>query len=48
MKNDPKSKDFMKRIPASVIDKAVEHAVQRMQQNKSPYAEEGEKFAVPK
>jgi hypothetical protein len=38
----------MKRIPASVIDKAVEHAVQRMQQNKSPYAEEGEKFAVPK
>ena len=48
MRNDPKSKDFMKRIPASVIDKAVEHAVQRMQQNKSPYAEEGEKFAVPK
>lgn len=48
MKNDPKSKDFMKRIPTSIIDKAVEHAVQRMQQNKSPYAEEGEKFSIPK
>lgn len=47
MKNDPKSKDFMRRIPSSVIDKAVEHAVQRMKQNKSPYAEPNEVMGLP-
>lgn len=47
IKNDPKSKDFMRRIPPSIIDKAVEHAVQRIKQNKSPYAGPDEVMGLP-
>ena len=39
LKNDPKAKTFMSKMPPTIIDKAVEHAVGRMKQGKSPFAD---------
>ena len=38
LKNNPDSKGFMDKIPTSIIDKAVDHAVSRMKLGKSPFA----------
>lgn len=42
MRNNPESKNFMSRMPPSIIDKAVDHAVSRMKIGKSPFADEDE------
>lgn len=47
LKGDPKSEDFMKNIPDSIIDKAVEYASSRLKQKKSPFAEANEKYSLP-
>jgi hypothetical protein len=46
-KGDPEADDFMDKLPKSIIDKAVEHAVMRMKENKSPFAEEGDVMSMP-
>lgn len=43
LKNDPKSKTFMNKMPPSIIDKAVDHAVMRMKEGKSPFVGADEK-----
>ena len=42
MRNDPKSKTFMSKLPSTIIDKAVDHAVMRMKGGKSPFADPNE------
>lgn len=39
LRNDPKSKSFMSKMPSTIIDKAVDHAVMRMNEGKSPFAD---------
>ncbi len=40
---------FMSKMPPSIIDKAVDHAVGRMQEGKSPFAsEEDQRMEAPK
>lgn len=49
MRNDPKSPQFMDKMPPSIMNKAVDHAVMRMKEGKSPFIGEGEKpVALPK
>lgn len=49
LKNDPKSKTFMNRMPPSIIEKAVDHAAARMKFGKSPFADANEPVAeMPK
>lgn len=43
LKADPQSKTFMSKIPSAIIDKAVDHAVMRIKEGKSPFIGEGEK-----
>ena len=45
MRNDPKSKTFMSKMPSTIIDKAVDHAVMRMKEGKSPFADPNEPVA---
>jgi hypothetical protein len=45
MRNDPKSKTFMSKLPSTIIDKAVDHAVMRMKEGKSPFADPNEPVA---
>ena len=45
MRNNPDSEMFMEKMPKSIMDKAVDHAVMRMKENKSPFASPEE---VPK
>jgi len=42
LRNDPSSKQFMERMPPSIMNKAVDHAVMRMKDNKSPFIQAGE------
>jgi hypothetical protein len=42
LRNDPKSKTFMSKMPSTIIDKAVDHAVMRMKDGKSPFADPNE------
>jgi len=37
IKNDIKSKTFMENMPESIMNKAIEHAVQRLKSGKSPF-----------
>jgi len=49
MKSDPKSKQFMSKMPPSIIDKAVNFASDRIKNNQSPFADPNEKpFEMPK
>jgi hypothetical protein len=47
MKADPQSKMFMEKMPRSIMDKAVDHAVMRMKENKSPFASPEEVSKMP-
>ncbi len=47
MRNNPKSKMFMEKMPPSIMDKAVDHAVMRMKEDKSPYAGPDEVSPLP-
>jgi hypothetical protein len=47
MRNDPESKTFMDKMPKSIMDKAVDHAVIRMKENKSPFASPDEIMQMP-
>jgi hypothetical protein len=47
MKADPESKMFMEKMPRSIMDKAVDHAVMRMKENKSPFASPEEVSKMP-
>jgi len=47
MRADPQSKMFMERMPKSIMDKAVDHAVMRMKENKSPFANPDEVSPMP-
>jgi hypothetical protein len=47
MKNDPGSSKFMDKLPQSIVDKAVDHAVMRMKEKKSPFAEKGDVMSMP-
>jgi hypothetical protein len=47
MRADPQSKMFMERMPKSIMDKAVDHAVTRMKENKSPFASPDEVSPMP-
>jgi hypothetical protein len=47
MKKNPEDEDFMDKLPESIIDKAVDHAVMRMKQNKSPFADDDEIMSMP-
>ena len=48
LKSDVKSKTFFQKMPESIINKAVDHAVSRMNANKSPFAGKDEVYEVPK
>jgi hypothetical protein len=49
LRNDPNSPQFMDKLPPSIMNKAVDHAVMRMKEGKSPFIEASEKPAgVPK
>lgn len=47
MRNNPESKMFMEKMPKSIMDKAVDHAVMRMKENKSPFATPEEVSPLP-
>lgn len=47
MRNNPKSNTFMEKMPPSIMDKAVDHAVMRMKEGKSPYAGPDEIMQMP-
>lgn len=47
MRNNPESKMFMEKMPKSIMDKAVDHAVMRMKENKSPFASPEEVTQLP-
>ncbi len=42
MENDPRNPDFQKRLPPSIMDKAVTFARRRLSQGKSPFRGERE------
>jgi hypothetical protein len=49
MRSDPQSQMFMEKMPKSIMDKAVDHAVMRMKEGKSPFADANEKpMQMPK
>ena len=49
LKTDPQSKTFMSRMPPAIIDKAVDHAVTRIKQGRSPFADPNDKpMELPK
>jgi hypothetical protein len=37
--NDPEDKAFMDKMPKGIIEKAVDHASQRIKDGKSPFAD---------
>lgn len=37
--NDPEDKTFMDKMPKGIIEKAVDHASQRIKEGKSPFAD---------
>jgi hypothetical protein len=37
--NDPEQQDFMDKMPKSIMNKAIEHATQRLNEGKSPFAD---------
>ena len=43
LNNDSGSSDFLKKLPPSIMDKAVDFAKQRISQSKSPYADANDK-----
>jgi hypothetical protein len=47
MRNNPDSEMFMEKMPKSIMDKAVDHAVMRMKENKSPFASPEEVTKMP-
>jgi len=47
MRNNPDSEMFMEKMPKSIMDKAVDHAVMRMKENKSPFASLEEVTKMP-
>lgn len=47
LSTDPGSKDFMDRIPQTIIEKAYDHAVMRMNEGKSPFAGPDETVEPP-
>jgi hypothetical protein len=47
MRSDPQSQMFMEKMPRSIMDKAVDHAVMRMKENKSPFAGPDEVSKMP-
>ena len=47
LNNNIKSRSFMDKMPKTIIDKAYEHAVSRIELGKSPFAEEGEAVKPP-
>ena len=47
MRNNPDSEMFMEKMPKSIMDKAVDHAVMRMKANKSPFASPEEVTKMP-
>ncbi|NBT75687.1 MAG: hypothetical protein EBT15_06925 [Betaproteobacteria bacterium] len=46
LRNDPNSPSFMEDMPPSIVNKAVDHAVLRMNEGKSPFIEDGESAAA--
>lgn len=42
LRNNPKSKTFMSKMPPGIIDKAVEHAVIRIKEGRSPFADQND------
>lgn len=48
LNNDPESSDFMDRMPPSIVEKAVDHAVTRMRNGQSPFATDGDQVEMPK
>jgi hypothetical protein len=48
LRADPAKKDFFDRIPDTIIDKAYEHAVSRINQGKSPFAGPNDRVKAPK
>lgn len=48
MRSNPKSKMFMEKMPRTIMDKAVEHAVTRIKEDKSPFAGPDEISPLPK
>jgi len=42
LRNDPQEKGYFDKMPPSILDKAYEHAVQRMKAGKSPFASEAD------
>jgi hypothetical protein len=47
IRNNPDSEMFMEKMPKSIMDKAVDHAVMRMKENKSPFASPEEVTQMP-
>jgi hypothetical protein len=47
MRNNPDSEMFMEKMPKSIMNKAVDHAVMRMKENKSPFASPEEVTQMP-
>jgi hypothetical protein len=45
--NDPDSDDFMSRMPSTIVDKAVDHAVGRLKSGQSPFSREDESYDMP-
>lgn len=45
--NDVAGKSFMKNMPPSIMDKAVEHAVMRLKNKLSPFAAPEEQIGMP-
>ena len=45
--NDPNSDDFMSKMPSTIIDKAVDHAVGRLKSGQSPFSREDESYDMP-
>ena len=49
LRNDPNSQRFMEDMPPSIMNKAVDHAVLRMKEGRSPFIEDGESpVSLPK
>jgi hypothetical protein len=47
IKNDVAGEHFMKNLPASIMDKAVEHAIMRLKNKLSPFAAHDEQIGMP-
>lgn len=47
IESDPQSPDFMKNMPRSILQKAIEHAAQRIKASQSPFANDNEQVDLP-